>query len=133
MLFFPESIHKKINKFFNNGTLGIKSLGFEGSLEQLQNLNSDENKDRITTEIYFREMDLRSPLPLATIQRSYRDLLTYKNGDGFIEIMKARYEGFPLSNIKGTVKNIMNKPLLDLSMKSELDLGELNRFFEKIY
>jgi len=108
--------------------LRIKSLGFEGSLEQLQNLNSDENKDRITTEIYFRGMDLRSPLPLAT---KITGFLTYKNGDGFIEIMKARYEGFPLSNIKGTVKNIMNKPLLDLSMKSELDLGELNRFLKK--
>ena len=128
LLFFPESIHKKINKFFNNGTLGIKSLGFEGSLEQLQNLNSDENKDRITTEIYFREIDWRSPLPLF---KAVTGSFDYKNGDGFIEIMKARYEGFPLSNIKGTVKNIMNKPLLDLSMKSELDLGELNRFLKK--
>lgn len=128
LILFPESIHKKINKFFNNGTLGIKSLRFEGSLDQLQNLNSDENKDRITTEIYFREIDWRSPLPLF---KAVTGSFDYKNGDGFIEIMKARYEGFPLSNIKGTVKNIMNKPLLDLSMKSELDLGELNRFLKK--
>ena len=128
LILFPENIHKKINKFFNNGTLGIKSLRFEGSLDQLQNLSSDENKDRITTEIYFKETDWRSPLPLF---KAVTGSFDYKNGDGFIEIMKARYEGFPLSNIKGTVKNIMKKPLLDLSMKSELDLGELNRFLKK--
>jgi len=128
LILFPESIHKKINKFFNNGTLGIKSLRFEGSLDQLKNLNSDENKDRITTEIYFRETDWRPPLPLF---KAVTGSFDYKNGDGFIEIMKARYEGFPLSNIKGTVKNIMKQPLLDLSMKSELDLGELNRFLKK--
>ena len=108
--------------------MGIKSLRFEGSLDQLQNLNSDENKDRITTEIYFRETDWRPPLPLF---KAVTGSFDYKNGDGFIEIMKARYEGFPLSNIKGTVKNIMKQPLLDLSMKSELDLGELNRFLKK--
>jgi len=27
LLFFPESIHKKINKFFNNGTLGLSLSG----------------------------------------------------------------------------------------------------------
>ena len=128
LLFFPESLHKKISKYFNNGTLGIKSLEFEGSLDQLQNLNSDVNKDRITTEIYFREIDWRSPLPLL---KAVTGSFGYKNGDGFIEIMKARYEDFPLSNIKGTVKNIINKPLLDLSMKSELDLGKLNLFLKK--
>ena len=101
LILFPENIHKKINKFFNNGTLGIKSLRFEGSLDQLQNLSSDENKDRITAEIYFKETDWRSPLPLF---KAVTGSFDYKNGDGFIEIMKARYEGFPLSNIKGTVK-----------------------------
>ena len=128
LVFFPESIHKEINKFFNNGTLEIKSLGFEGSLEQLQNLNSDENKGRITTEIYFRETDWRSPLPLL---KEVTGSFDYKNGDGLVEIKKARYGDFPLKNIKGTVQNIMNQPLLDLSMKSELDLGELNRFLKK--
>ncbi|MCL0039763.1 hypothetical protein M1M85_02310 [Nitrospinaceae bacterium] len=124
----PKTVHEQFYELISSGTLGIKSLQFDGSFEQLKNLDSEENKDRITAEIYFRGMDLRSPLPLAT---KITGFLTYKNGDGFIEIMKARYEGFPLSNIKGTVKNIMNKPLLDLSMKSELDLGELNRFLKK--
>ena len=58
--------------------------------------------------------------------------MTYKNGDGFIEIVKARlYEGLPLSNIKGTVRSITKNPLVDLSMKSEQDLGKLSRCFEK--
>ena len=129
LIFFPETLQKTLNKFFNNGTLGIKSLRFEGSLEQLKNLNSDENKNRIATRIYFRNMDWRSPLPLL---KGVTGSFDYKNGDGFVEIMKARYEGFPLNNIKGTVSNIMKKPLLDLSMNSELDLGELNRFLKKI-
>ncbi|MCL0045516.1 hypothetical protein M1N16_04720 [Nitrospinaceae bacterium] len=124
----PKTVHEQFHELFSSGTLGIKSLQFDGSFEQLKNIDSEENKDRITAEIYFKGMDWRSPLPLF---KAVTGSFDYKNGDGFIEIMKARYEGFPLSNIKGTVKNIMNKPLLDLSMKSELDLDELNRFLKK--
>ncbi len=128
LMFFPENLHKKINEFFNNGTLEIKSLSFEGSLEQLKKINSDENKDRITTEIYFRDIDWRSPLPLL---KTVTGSLGYKNGDVIVEIMKASYKDFPLSNIRGTVTNIMKKPLLDVSIKSEVDLGVLNRFLKK--
>jgi len=124
----PKTVHEHFYELFSSGTLGIKSLQFDGSFEQLKNLGSEENKNRITAEVYFKGMDWRSPLPLF---KAVTGSFDYKNGDGFIEIMKARYEGFPLSNIKGTVKNIMNKPLLDLSMKSELDLGGLNRFLKK--
>jgi len=124
----PKTVHDQFNKLFSGGTLGIKSLQFAGSFEQLKNLGSEENKDRITAEIYFQGINWRSPLPLF---KEVAGSFGYKNGDGFIEIMKTRYEGFPLSNIKGTVKNIMNKPSLDLSMRSEIDLGELNRFLKK--
>jgi hypothetical protein len=128
LMLLPESLHKKINEFFNNGTLEIKSLSFEGSLEQLKKLNSAENKDRFTTEIYFRDIDWRSPLPLL---KAVTGSFDYKNGYGYVEIIKARYEGFPLRNIKGTVTSLMKKPLLDFSIKNEVDLGELNRFLKK--
>ena len=123
LILFPKIVHNKLNEFFSEGTLGIKSLKFDGSLEQLQNLDDKENQDRFTAEIYFRGMDFRSPLPLA---KKITGFLTYKNGDGFIEIVKANFKGLPLSNIKGTVRSITKNPLVDLSMKSEQDLGKLS-------
>jgi len=123
LMLFPEIAHNKLNEFFSEGTLRIKSLKFDGSLEQLQNLDYKENQDRFTAEISFKKMELRSPLPLA---KKITGFLKYKNGDGFIEIVKANFKGLPLSNIKGTVRSITKNPLLDLSMRSEQDLEKLS-------
>ena len=123
LILFPKIAHKKLNDFFSEGSLRIKSLKFDGSLEQLKSLDYKENQDPFTAEISFREMEFRSPLPLA---KKITGFLTYKNGDGFIEIVKANFKGLPLGNIKGTVKSITKNPLIDLSMKSEQDLGKLS-------
>ena len=51
-IFFPESVHKELNRRFNNGTLKIKSLEFDGSLAKLLNLNSKKNKDFLRRSLW---------------------------------------------------------------------------------
>ncbi|MBV52285.1 MAG: hypothetical protein CMH77_07320 [Nitrospinae bacterium] len=57
--------------------------------------------------------------------------LKYQNGDGSFKILKARYKDFPITNVKGTVRNVMNNPVADLSVENELTLEKLNRALKK--
>ena len=128
LMIFPEPFHKKINQHIDNGTLEVKSLQYDGSLKQLTNLDLNENKNRITAEIGFKKVNWHSPLPpLEKVTGFFK----YKNGDGFIEIVKAKFDGMPVANLKGIVKGVMNNPLADLSIESELDLGKLNHALKK--
>ncbi len=128
LMFFPESVHRDLNRRFDSGTLEVKSLKFDGSLAQLQKLESKENKNLLAAEIILRQVDWRSPLPpLKKVTGS----LKYQNGDGSFKILKARYKDFPIANVKGTVRNVMNNPVADLSVENELTLEKLNRALKK--
>ncbi len=128
LMFFPESVHRGLNRRFDSGTLEVKSLKFDGSLAQLQKLESKENKNLLAAEIILRQVDWRSPLPpLKKVTGS----LKYQNGDGSFKILKARYKDFPIANVKGTVRNVMNNPVADLSVENELTLEKLNRALKK--
>ncbi len=128
LMFFPESVHRGLNRRFDSGTLEVKSLKFDGSLAQLQKLESKENNNLLAAEIILRQVDWRSPLPpLKKVTGS----LKYQNGDGSFKILKARYKDFPIANVKGTVRNVMNNPVADLSVENELTLEKLNRALKK--
>ena len=128
LIIFPETFHKEINRFFDNGTLTVKSLHYDGSLKQLQNLDFKESKNLITAEIGFKKINWHSPLPPL---EKVTGFFEYKSGDGFIEIEDARFGDLSIANIKGTVKDVMNNPLVDLSIESELDLRRLNHALKK--
>ena len=124
VVFFPESVHRDIDRRFRNGTVEIKSLAFDGSLEQLRGLSLEQNGDLLSIDIILHHVDLRSPLPpLKNVTGSFN----YQNGNGMFKIFKARYEDFPLANIKGTVLDVMRNPVADFSIKNQIELEKLNR------
>ncbi|MCH8157176.1 MAG: AsmA family protein, partial [Nitrospinae bacterium] len=124
LIFFPDSVHRDLARRFQNGTMEIKSLTFDGSLKQLQDLSSEENRNLLAADIVLRQVDWRSPLPpLKKVTGS----LKYKNGDGTFKIVKARYKGLSIANIKGTVRSMMNNPVADLSAENRVELEKLNR------
>ena len=127
-MFFPESVHKDLSRRFDNGTLEVKSLKFDGSLAQLQELDSEENRNLLAAEIVLKQVDWRSPLPPLT---KVTGSLKYQNGDGAFKILKARYEDLPIANVKGTVLNMMNNPVADLSVENDLELEKLNLALKK--
>jgi len=128
LMFFPESVHRGLNQIFDNGILEVKSLKFNGSLEQFQKLDSKENKNLFAAEIIFKQVDWRSPLPPL---KKMAGSLKYANGDSFLKIIKARFEDLPIANLKGTVRSMMNNPVADLSLENELELKNLNRVLKK--
>jgi len=128
LMLFPEIFHKKINQFFDNGAVEIRSLHYDGSLKKLKKLDLKKSNNRITAEIGFKRVDWRSPLPTL---KKVTGLFKYKDGNGFIEIENARFEDLPITNIKGNLKDVMNNPLADLSVKSEIDLEKLNSTLKK--
>ncbi|KMP11456.1 hypothetical protein UZ36_04320 [Candidatus Nitromaritima sp. SCGC AAA799-C22] len=128
LIFFPDSIHRDLQRRFRNGSLEIRSLKFDGSLSQLQELASEENKSRLAADIVLRQVDWRSPLPpLKRVTGS----LKYKDGDGVFKIVKARYQDLPISNVKGTVRSMLNHPVADLSVENRMELEKLNRALKK--
>ncbi|MBT6601841.1 MAG: hypothetical protein HOB32_09355 [Nitrospina sp.] len=129
LMLFPEQFHKEVNRFLDNGTLEIKSLNYEGSLKQLQKLDLEQNKNLFTADIGFNKINLKTPLPPL---EKVSGFFEYKNGDGTIEITNARFRDLPIGNIKGIVKDVINSPLADLSIKSEIDLGRLNHVLKKV-
>ena len=130
-------IHSPQGNISSKGkVVGYKTENPEFSLEaQVDDFNIEESYQKFPFIFFpeasrkkFQEFLVRSSLPPL---KKVSGFLEYKNGDGFIELMRADFEGFPLTNIKGTVKNIMEKPLADLSMESEHDLGQLSPFLKK--
>ncbi|SVD76641.1 uncharacterized protein METZ01_LOCUS429495, partial [marine metagenome] len=130
-------IHSPQGNFSSKGRLvGYKTENPEFSFEvEVDDFNIEESYQNFPFMFFpeasrkkFQEFLVRSSLPPL---KKVSGFLEYKNGDGFIELTRADFEGFPLANIKGTVKNIMGKPLADLAIKSELDLGQLNHFLKK--
>ena len=117
--FLPESIHGSLNQRLRNGSLEIKSLKFEGSLEQLKQLDSRENKNLFVAEIILKQVDWFSPLPsIKKVIGSFQ----YKNGNGFFKINKARFKGLPIENLNGVVRSMMNNPVVDLSLDNEIQM-----------
>ena len=119
LMFFSESVHRDLNQRFNNGTLQVKALNFDGSLEQLKILDLKKNKSLFDAEIVFKKVDWRSPLPPLKKVTGY---LQYKNGNGYFKITKARFKDLPIVNLQGVVHSMMNNPVADLSLNNELEL-----------
>jgi len=129
LMFFPETLHEELHRRFDNGIIEIKALQFDGSLAQLQKLNSKENKNLFTAEVAFKQVDWRSPLPpLKKVAGS----LKYKNGDGFFTIVSAKFKELSVANLKGTVHSMMNNPIADFSFENKLELKKLNHALKKV-
>jgi uncharacterized protein involved in outer membrane biogenesis len=128
LVFLPESFHKKINATIDNGTLEVKYLKYDGLLKQLQDLDLKESNNHLAAKIGFIKTDWHSPFPQL---KKVTGFFEYKNNEGYIEIKEARYKGLPITNIRGTIKDVINNPLADLSIESELDLRRLSHALKK--
>lgn len=130
--FFPEEYHALVRSRFKNGSIKIKSLKFSGSLDQLRNLAKEENRGLISSEFEMKHVDWQSPLPeLQNVTGNF----SINKGSTALHISRARYENQPITNVHGTINNIMTRPLVDLKVENEVDMsqfhGTLKRIFDK--
>ena len=105
-------------------------MRYDGLLKKLQGLDLKESNNHLVAKIGFNKTDWHSPFPQL---KKVTGFFEYKNNEGYIEIKEARYEGLPIANIRGTIKDVMSNPLADLSIESEIDLAEIKPYFKKSY
>ncbi len=127
---FPEKYHALVQSRFENGLIKIKSLKFEGSLKQLQELALEKNRILIYSEFEMKKVDWKSPLPaLQNVTGTFR--LT--KGNTTLHITKAQYEQQPITNVYGTINNIMTRPILDLKVGNEVEMSQFHETLKRIF
>ncbi|MCH8311486.1 MAG: AsmA family protein [Nitrospinae bacterium] len=119
----PKEYHQLVQKQFRNGTFEIESLKFKGTLSQLKNLTVDENIKLLTGKVRMKHMDWQDPLPrLKHVTGSF----SLESGNGVLKIEKARFLGHPIANVQGTINNVVDRPIIDVSLDNKIELGQFH-------
>ena len=126
---FPAELHKRIQSRFQGGTVEIKSLKFDGTLKELENLSTRENQNLLSADLALRQVNWRSPLP--DFQK-VTGTLKMDQGNSTFHIHKANYEGLPLSDINGTIQSLLFEPFADLEVENRVDMAEFKAFLTRI-
>ena len=128
--FFPEEYHALVQSRFKNGSIKIKSLKFEGSLDQLRGLEREENRGLISTEFEMKHVDWQSPLPAL---QNVTGTFSVSKRNTTLHISKAKYENQPINNVHGTISDIMTRPLVDLKVENEVEMSQFHGTLKKIF
>lgn len=119
----PREYHKKVQSQFRNGTFEVASLKFKGPWSRLNHLTEDENFKRLSLNVRMKHMDWQDPLPvLKHVTGSFK----LEAGNGELKIEKARYQGHPVANVQGTIKNVIDHPRIDLSLDNKIELSKFH-------
>jgi uncharacterized protein DUF3971/AsmA-like protein len=120
----PHEYHGLVHQRFKNGTLEIESLKFKGVLSQLQNLALKKNGKLISGKVRMKQVDWRAPLPqLQNVNGS----LELDSGNGVLKIEKARFLDHPITNVEGTIKDLVDQPLVDLALDNKVEIGKFHQ------
>lgn len=127
--FFPEKHHTWIQSRFKNGSIKINSFKFSGSLNQLKELTKEKNIGLFSSEFEMKHVDWKSPLPKL---KNVTGTFSVAKGDTTLHIAKAIYEGQPITNLNGTIAEIMTEPVVDLKVDNEVGMSQLHGTLKKI-
>ena len=128
--FFPEEYHALIQSRFKNGSIKIKSLKFEGSLNQLRELAQEKNRSLISSELKMKHVDWQSPLPaLQNVTGTFK----VNKGNATLHITKARYENQPITNVHGTINDFLTRPMVDLKVENEVEMSQFHETLKRIF
>ncbi len=126
--FFPEEYHTLMQSRFKNGSIKIKSLKFEGGLNQIL---SQENKlGLITSELELNQVDWQSPLPvLQNVTGNFK----VSKGNTVFQIAKAKYGNQPITNVRGSILNFASRPVIDLKVQNEVKMNQFHGTLKRIF
>lgn len=120
----PREYHQLVHQRFKNGSVEIESLNFKGTLSQLQNLALKENHKLLSGAVRMKQMDWFDPLPQL---QNVTGNLRLSSGDSTLQIEKARFLDHPIANVKGTIKSLLDKPHIDVSLDNKIELGPFHQ------
>ena len=128
--FFPEEYHALVQSRFKNGSIKIKSLKFEGSLDQLRELAQKKNRGLISSELEMKHVDWQAPLPaLQNVTGTFK----VNKGNATLHITKARYENQPITNVHGTINDFLTRPMGDLKVENEVEMSQFHETLKRIF
>jgi hypothetical protein len=119
----PREYHQLVHQKFRNGSVEIESLNFKGALSQLQNLALKENHKLLSGAVRMKQMDWFDPLPQL---QNVTGNLRFSSGDSALEIEKARFLDHPITNVKGTIKSLLDQPSIDISLDNKIELSKFH-------
>ena len=128
--FFPEKYHALIQSRFKNGSIKINSLKFSGSLDQLKKLKKEKDLGLFSSEFEMKHVDWKSPLPKL---KNVTGTFNVAEGDTTLHIAKAIYEGQPITNLHGTISEIMTRPQVNLTVDNKVGMRQLHGTLKKIF
>jgi len=120
---FPEEFHQSVQKQFSHGTFEVESLKFNGTLSQLKNLTVDKNFKLLSGKVRMKHMDWQAPLPLL---KHVTGSFSLESGNGDLKIEKARFQDHPISNVQGTINNVVDQPNIDVSLDNKIELSQFH-------
>ena len=128
--FLFKGNHKLMKTWFQNGSVKINSFNFSGSLAQLKELTKENNLGLFSSEFEMKHVDWKSPLPkLENVTGTF----SVGKGDATLHISKAMYESQPITNIHGTIADIMTRPLVDINVESEVDMSQFHGTLKQVF
>ncbi len=127
-LFFPKT-HDSFHDRFKDGSLEIRSFGFNGTLDQLNNLSQPESLDRLKAELYLQNMNFGPELPQL---KKVTGSLKLMPGKSDIHISKAEYQDFSISGLSGNVTRVMQHPVVSWTIDGNFKLQELKSILGRV-
>ena len=128
-MLFHEETHRQVQSRFNDGIIEIKSLKFEGTLDQLNSLSNPQNLRLLSAELFLTDADLGEPWPqLQKVTGS----MSLNRGEGTVNIRKAHYSNFEISNLSGRIIDLLNNPVVDWTIEGELNLRQLKQTLKTV-
>ncbi|MFQ5673069.1 MAG: AsmA-like C-terminal region-containing protein [Nitrospinales bacterium] len=118
---------KRVRSTLKGGTAELRSLKFDGSLDQLNPSSLRENMAPLSAALVFKKVKWNSPfLNLDRAAGTFR----IASGNGSVEIKTARHSLFPLATLTGKIKNLMSRPVADVQVNGDLTLKQLREILK---
>jgi len=119
----PGEYHQLVQNQFKNGTFEVESLKFKGNLSQLKNLTVDENIKLLSGKVRMKHMDWQDPLPLL---KHVTGSFSLESGNGKLKIEKARFLDHPITNVQGTISDVVDRPNIHVFLDNKIELSQFH-------
>jgi uncharacterized protein YhdP len=119
---FPDPLHDALQKVFKAGALEIKELKFDGTLEQLKNLNQPENLKRLSVDLGMKHVNWTNPMPRFT---DVTGDLRLQAGEATVDVQRAKYLHLPVAKLTGKILDMPSHPTIDFRAEGKVHLTDI--------
>lgn len=127
-IFASEENHALLKRHFKSGSIEIKKLNFDGTLEELAHLDDKKNLNKLSLDLLLKKVHWVSPL---YDLRGITGNVQFRPGAATFSFQKAKYEDLLISNFKGKIKNWKDHPIVDLSIECDAELNQVKTLLRK--